>query len=215
VASHFSLPVATSFSRFSLTAHRQIPLRALSLSLCLSPPLSLTLCFTMFNYTHRCGTTEPIETAAKKKQSFGLLVSNVFHNGFKTDCCEIFASKHSGGRVRRFAHQAESTHNFTYCLSVQKSLCLVLSVVKSTEIRRQWHRVFFFFNRGIQTVGVQGCYFRRPRTMYMQLLTHVERKDRPKASTGCRKFSYDDARVILALERKFGESFVFKVSFIC
>lgn len=93
----------------------------------------------MFNYIHRCGNSEAIETAAEEESWLCLLVSNVFHNGCKTHCCEIFASEHSGGRVRRSACQAESTPNFTYCLSAQKSLCLFLFVVRSTEIRRQLH----------------------------------------------------------------------------
>ena len=45
----------------------------------------------------------------------------------------------------------------------------------------------------------------------MQFLIHVEIKDRPKASTGSSKFSYDDARLILALERRFEESFMLKI----
>jgi hypothetical protein len=61
----------------------------------------------------------------------------------KQTACEIFASEHSGGKVRRAACQAQSTPNFTYCLSVQKSLCLILYIAQSVEICRQL-QVFFF-----------------------------------------------------------------------
>jgi hypothetical protein len=125
-----------------------------------------------------------METTAVKETWVCLLVSNVFHNGYKTDCCEIFASEHSGERMRRSACQAEPTPNSAYCFSVQKSLCTVLFVVQSTEIHRQLRG---FSNRGIQTVGVPRFYFLCPRTMfsltYVQFLNHVQKKATPKAST--------------------------------
>jgi hypothetical protein len=152
----------------------------------------------MFNYIHRRGNSKAIETAAEEKSLLGLFFLMCFTMATKQTAAKFLSVSTQGGRVRRSACQAESTPNFTYSLFVQKSLCLILFVVQSTEIRRQMHG---FPNRGIQTTGVQRFYFLCPRTTYVQFLIDVETKDTPKASTASSKFSYDDESLRLALQR--------------
>jgi hypothetical protein len=86
------------------------------------------------------------------------------------DCCEIFASEHSGGRVIRC-----SCHIVPTCWSV----CMADFAVSSTEIRRQLHG--FFSNRGIQTSAVLHFYCLLPNAVssvsYVRFVIYVQKRD--------------------------------------